>query len=198
MNSKELNIFSNSILSSVNAILRSTLNQPDLNVEQKEKNDRKIITLGTWENDKKEKKPVKWLVLKEDEISYFCIAKKALFNHCFNDSPSKGSEYSKSDIRKYLNKDFYNTCFSEDEKLKIMSHKISGEFSKDIKDYVFLLSTSEIEQLMTNNERVIGSWWYTRTATNTNKVYDHSSNEAGFNQYLTDIDGIRPAILIRK
>lgn len=155
---------------------------------------RQIITLGTWEN-----KPVKWIVLKEDTTSYFCVSENALFNHCFNDNSDKGSDYSTSDIRKFLNNEFYNDCFNESEKYLIMNHKITGEFSKDVKDYVFLLSKSEVEQLMNDTERIINEYWWTRTSRNSNFVYANSANFVIFCDWnITNSLGIRPAILIRK
>lgn len=153
-----------------------------------------IITLGTWEDE-----PVKWLVLKEDTTSYFCVSEDALFNHCFNDNSIKGNDYSTSDIRRFLNNGFYNDCFSESEKYLIMNHKITGEFSKDVKDYVFLLSKSESKQLMTDTERIIRTPWYTRTSEDSNYVYiQHSTISCIVSCRVRDCYGIRPAILIRK
>lgn len=155
---------------------------------------RQIITLGTWEN-----KPVKWLVLKENTTSYFCVSEDALFNHCFNDNLAKGSDYSTSDIRKFLNNEFYNDCFNESEKYLIMNHKITGEFSKDVKDYVFLLSISEVEQLMNDTERIIWKYWWTRTSKGRSCVYVHYFDYIDFDDWsITNSLGIRPAILIRK
>ena len=151
---------------------------------------RQINTLGTWEN-----KPVKWIVLKEDTTSYFCVSENALFNHCFNDNSAKGSDYSTSDIRKFLNNEFYNDCFNESEKYLIMNHKITG----DVKDYVFLLSKYEVQQLMNDTERIIWKYWWTRTSECGGYVYAHYSNSVGFEwNGITNSLGIRPAILIRK
>lgn len=183
--------FSN--LSKALSAVIEALNENVIHLETNDKN-RRIITLGTWKN-----KPVKWLVLKEDTTSYFCVSENALFNHCFNDNLTKGSDYSTSDIRKFLNNEFYNDCFNESEKHLIMNHKITGEFYKDVKDYVFLLSTSEVEQLMNDAERIIGRYWYTRTSRNSNFVYANYSNSVGYSWYgITNSYGIRPAILIRK
>lgn len=153
-----------------------------------------IITLGTWEN-----KPVKWIVLKEDTTSYFCVSENVLFYYCFNDNSDKGSDYSTSDIRKFLNNEFYNDCFNESEKYLIMNHKITGEFSKNVKDYVFLLSKYEVEQLTNDTERIIGRPWYTRTSRDNNFVYANSAISVNFCDWkIRNSCGIRPAILIRK
>lgn len=148
------------------------------------------ITLGTWKG-----KPIEWLVLKEEGLATFCISKKIIFCHCYNDNDNKGSNYAKSDIRKYLNCNFFKTAFSEVEKKKIVSVKNTDS---NTKDNVFLLSTSEIQSFMTNEERICGSWWYTRTQYNSIKVYDHRNDSASFGEYLTDTDGIRPGVWIKE
>lgn len=153
--------------------------------------DKRVITLGTWDG-----KPIEWLVLKRDEFLLLCISKTVIFNHCFNDDESKGSNYDTSDIRKYLNNEFWNKAFSKDEKKKIVNIKLSD--SNNAKDDIFLLSKSEIESLMTQQERICGAWWYTRTANNNQTVYDHRNDQLSFGTYLTDDDGIRPAMYIKE
>ena len=152
---------------------------------------RRIITLGTWEGQ-----PIEWLVLKEENSNMLCVSKKILFMYCFNDNESKGSAYETSDIRKYLNNEFFNTAFNEAEKKRIVNALLTD--SNNAKDDVFLLSKSEIENLMTPEEATCGIWWYTRTASTNKTVYDHSSDSNTFAGYLTDEDGIRPAMYIRE
>ena len=151
---------------------------------------KRVITLGTWDG-----KPIKWLVLKEKGFATFCISKEIIFKHCYNDNKNKGSNYAKSDIRKYLNCNFFKKAFSEVEKKKIVSVKNTDS---NTKDNVFLLSKSEIESLMTNGERICGSWWYTRTQYISVTVYDHRYDSADFGQYLTDTEGIRPGVWIKE
>ena len=151
---------------------------------------KRIITFGTWEG-----KPIEWIVLKEEDFALFCVSKKVIFSYKYNDNENKGTVYEKSDIRKYLNGEFFKKAFTESEKKKIINMKNSDS---NTKDNVFLLSKSEVENLMTNNERVCGSWWYTRTPINNAKVYDHRDDRASFGEYLTDSDGIRPAMWIKE
>lgn len=151
---------------------------------------KRIITLGTWEG-----KPIEWLVLKEEGFATFCVSKIVLFTHCYNDDENKGNDYAKSDIRKYLNSNFFKTAFSDVEKKKIINVKNTDS---NTKDNIFLLSKSEIENLMSNGERICGHWWYTRTPSNNERVYEHKSDAASFATYLTDIDGIRPAMWIKE
>lgn len=152
---------------------------------------KRVITMGNWKG-----KPIEWLVLKIEESLLLCISKEVVFSHCFNDNENKGSNYDTSDIRKYLNNEFWNKAFSADEKKKIVNIKLPD--SNNAKDNIFLLSKSEIEGLMTQQERICGSWWYTRTSLNNKKVYDHKSDNTSFEGYLTDDDGIRPAMYIKE
>lgn len=153
---------------------------------------KRVITLGTWDG-----KPIQWLVLKEEGLATFCISKEIIFSHCYNDNENKGSNYAKSDIRKYLNCNFFKTAFSEVEKKKIVSVKNTDS---NTKDNVFLLSKSEIESLMANGERICGAYWYTRTQYNSVTVYEHQAYNADFWQYLnlTDTDGIRLGVWIKE
>lgn len=152
---------------------------------------KRIITLGTWDGN-----PIEWIVLKEENSNMLCVSKKVLFCHCFNDNANKGSAYNTSDIRAYLNKDFWNSAFNATEKKRIVNTLLAD--SNNAKDDVFLLSKSEVVSLMTPEEAICGIWWYTRTAKTNNTVYDHDANKNAFGEYLMDDDGIRPAMWIKE
>ena len=152
---------------------------------------KRIITLGTWDD-----MPIEWIVLLEENSAFFCVSKAVVFNHCFNDNENKGSAYNTSDIRAYLNNDFWNGAFNNTEKKRIINTILVD--SNNAKDNVFLVSKSEVESLMTSEEAICGAWWYTRTPKTKKSVYDHRSDQHSFGEYLTDSDGIRPAIWVRK
>lgn len=151
---------------------------------------KRIITLGTWEG-----KSIEWLVLKEEGFATFCVSKIVLFTYCYNGDANKGNDYAKSDIRKYLNSNFFKTAFSDVEKKKIINVKNTDS---NTKDNIFLLSKSEIVNLMSNGERICGDYWYTRTPSNNERVYDHNHDVASFSTYLTKINGIRPAMWVKE
>lgn len=114
---------------------------------------KRIITLGTWDG-----KPIEWIVLRNDKVGTLVISKNSLFNSYFdNDS----NDWKKSNIRKYLNNAFYNKAFSEIDKKNIINAKL--EDVNDSKDNVFILSKTEAETLLKDEERKIGTEWLLRS-----------------------------------
>ncbi len=76
------------------------------------------MTLGKY-NDL----PIEWKVLDIKDNTALIITKQSLFNYKYKDSPESddekkiyGNSYKDSDIRKYLNNEFYNQCFNNEEK----------------------------------------------------------------------------------
>jgi len=108
---------------------------------------KRIVTLGTWED-----KPIEWIVLKEDNFGTLIFSRLALFSFDFTDNMA--STWRDSKVRSYLNKEFYNTAFTEDEKKKIINTFL--EEPELTRDNVFLLSKDESENLMTIDERKCG------------------------------------------
>ena len=54
--------------------------------------------------------PIKWRVLKEAEGTYQVLTESVLDSHSYDDSICN---YKESDIREWLNDDFYNNAFSD-------------------------------------------------------------------------------------
>lgn len=99
---------------------------------------KRIITLGTWDG-----KPIEWVVLNEDEFSILVISRYEIFKRYFDNSDNN---WKSSDLRKYLNNDFYKSAFNEDEKKKILNVKLTDV--NNTKDNVFILSESELNSLL--------------------------------------------------
>ena len=59
-----------------------------------------------------------------------------------------------SDIRQWLNNEFYTTAFNKSEKAKIQTSLIKNEYN-DTEDKVFLLSEKEAETLFSNDDERI-------------------------------------------
>ncbi|MCR4615696.1 MAG: DUF6273 domain-containing protein [Clostridiales bacterium] len=97
--------------------------------------------------------PLRWRVL--DPSTGFILCDTAIDSQPFNYSSSESgsyyaSNYAQSDIRAWLNADFYNTAFSEAEKSKIKTTALenTSAFSSDYdsastNDKIFLLSWDE-------------------------------------------------------
>ncbi len=150
---------------------------------------KRIITLGTWGGN-----PIEWIILKKDKFTSLCISKQVLFDYYFNYSKSSASYYG-SDIRKFLNGDFWAKAFTDSEKKNIVNAKLSDSY--DAKDDVFLLSKEEIENYMTSSERQIGRLWWTRTAYNKDYIYNQRANYDSFDYNgPTNRYGVRPGVYI--
>ena len=90
--------------------------------------------------------PIEWQVLSIENNKMLVISRYGLdakrFDSIFN-------VWKNSEIRKWLNGDFYNKAFSADEKKFI---NFSNLLDVDTTDNVFLLSKKEAEEHFANNE----------------------------------------------
>ena len=96
--------------------------------------------------------PIKWKVIEEDNDKLFLFSKLLLDNHIFDNN---SNDYSLSSIRIWLNNDFYNKAFTDNEKSLITSKTIDTEknvyepygykvLSESLIDKIFLLSKDDI------------------------------------------------------
>lgn len=158
---------------------------------------------------------IEWEVIRIIKGKALLVSKYILENKCFDKCTNKW-EYS--EIRRWLNNDFYNNVFTENEKERIVIY--------NTQDKVFLLSKEEVEmnlkkekdrlktgtqhakrmglKLLTNNtylrqqdKKYIGySLWYLRSNT---KNYIDSITPYGKFGYTNEINdcGIVPAIVVK-
>ena len=85
-----------------------------------------VITFGTFEqdNDKKDgKEPIEWIVLEITENQAFVVSRYVLTARQFHNG-KKNFDWSKSAIRKWLNGDFLNAAFTEEE--QALAKRIRG------------------------------------------------------------------------
>lgn len=82
--------------------------------------------------------PIRWKVITKANGTAFVVCDTILANQSFD---AEKNEYDNSDIREWLNEEFYKTAFSEPEKNSIKK-TIVNEDSKE-SDKVFLLSDEE-------------------------------------------------------
>ncbi len=113
-----------------------------------------IIYLGKYEQDNKTangKEEIEWKVLdKDDNGKMLLVSRYALDCKKYHNSPEKIS-WEASDIRAWLNNDFYSSAFNKNERATIkavtLSNDNNSQFNTDggneTKDKVFLLSESE-------------------------------------------------------
>lgn len=130
---------------------------------------KRIVTLGTWDGT-----PIQWIVLKENKLGSVVISKDGLFEMPFD---SQNRDWSDSDIRAYLNGEFFQKAFRAEEQKRIINTIIDGK-----KTDIFLLSKEEAENWMTSNERNCSGNWSLRSQYNSDcidVVYDNDRDIIG-------------------
>ena len=135
--------------------------------------------------------PIKWKVLKKSNDSIYIISAEELCRREFHNNDNSGSNnWTNSDIRKWLNGEFYINSFTEAEKMKIGTVE---------SDKVTLLSKEEVESLMTEQERASGSWWWLRSAypDYSNSVWRVYSDGTLYHGFVDYAGGVRPALNLK-
>lgn len=136
-------------------------------------------------------KPIKWKILRKNNDSIYVISTEELCRKQFhNNSNSESNNWKNSDIRRWLNGEFYSNAFTENEK---------DEIGTVESDKVTLLSKEEAESLMTERERASVSWWWLRSS------YPRGSDYVWFvtldgtltTTYVSSEGGVRPALNIK-
>ena len=137
-------------------------------------------------------KEIEWKVLSKTDNSMYVISTEILCKRMIRaDCRAEDANiWEKSDIRRWLNGEFYSNAFTDYEKEKI------GTVGSD---KVTLLSEEEVESLMTEQERASGSWWWLRSAypyygTDVWNVY---SDGTLLYNYVPSEGGVRPALNLK-
>ncbi len=95
--------------------------------------------------------PIKWRVLEKKDGSALLLCDSILTNYMYDDA---SNNYKESDIRAWLNGDFYNTIFTSEEQNKILTTEVDNSAAsagyasspydcENTQDKVFLLSCGE-------------------------------------------------------
>ena len=126
------------------------------------KNVGSIVTFGFYEQDNNttnRKEPIEWIVLDVRDGKSLLISRYALDSVPFNTENTDGITWETSTLRKWLNEDFLNDAFIEDERECIPTVEINAGLNPDstvdpgnnTKDKVFLLSILEAEEYFDND-----------------------------------------------
>ena len=108
-------------------------------------------------------KPIEWIVMKNEGNQVLLLSKYVLDAKPYNNEEWGDVTWETSDIRQWLNNEFYTTAFNKAEKAKIQTSLIKNEDNSehgtsggnDTEDKVFLLSEKEAETLFSNDEERI-------------------------------------------
>lgn len=179
------------------------------------------IEFGKYYKDETcQKQRIEWLVLDEDEETIFVVSKKAITSRCFD---KEYRLWDESNIRHWLNTEFYNEAFNSYEKCCIRPTNIETTDWYDTghmqtRDDIFLLSIVEVEKyfpkqdsrildksdftrlnLDEKNEDTDTTWWLRdKGACDTTAII--VVEDGSFYEYAgaQNICGIRPAMRIIK
>ena len=146
---------------------KGTIAKVESSSQKKDKNpDYKVgetIEFGNYpqEEDGTEK-PIEWIVMKKEGNQVLLLSKYVLDAKPYNEEVEEVT-WETSDIRKWLNNEFYTTAFNKAEKAKIQTSLIKNEDNSeygtsggnDTEDKVFLLSEKEAETLFSNDKKRI-------------------------------------------
>ena len=168
-------------------------------------------------------KPIEWIVMKNEGNQVLLLSKYVLDAKPYNEE-LEAVTWETSDIRQWLNNEFYTTAFNKTEKAKIQTSLIKNEDNSeygtsegnDTEDKVFLLSEKEAETLFSDEEERIAkateyaeksgvyvnkekaAWWWLRSP-----GYDGSSAAGVYSSgwvcgsggdICNGSDGVRPAL----
>ena len=123
----------------------------------------KTIEFGNYPQNKDgTEKPIEWIVMKKEGNQVLLLSKYVLDAKPYNEE-FEDVTWETSDIRQWLNNEFYTTAFNKAEKAKIQTSLIKNEDNSkygtnggnDTEDKVFLLSEKETETLFSNKEERI-------------------------------------------
>ena len=114
--------------------------------------------------------PIEWQVLSIENNKMLVISRYGLDSKRFD---SSSNNWANSEIRQWLNGEFYNKAFTEQEKMRINLSNLSDVGTSD---NVFLLSKEEAKKYFANNnERKCKATEYAKK----NGVYVNSANDYG-------------------
>ena len=133
-------------------------NNPDYKIGE-------TIEFGNYPQDKDgTEKPIEWIVMKKEGNQVLLLSKYVLDAKPYNYNKEwEDVTWETSDIRQWLNNEFYTTAFNKAEKAKIQTSLIKNKDNSehgtsggnDTEDKVFLLSKKEAKTLFSNDDERI-------------------------------------------
>jgi hypothetical protein len=120
------------------------------------------VIFGAYEQDNNTgngAEDIEWIVLAEEDGRQLLISKKGLDCVQYHDT-YESVTWETSTIREWLNDEFYNTAFTDEQKAQIVETMVTADANpdettdagNDTTDNVFLLSIDEVNEYMTDVE----------------------------------------------
>lgn len=171
-----------------NKIVHSITSTQENDEYNKLKNSRFVeLKVGdTFEFGKFAGESIKWKILEESNGTMYVISKNILCEKVWDSGGS--TDWQESDIRKWLNNDFYNNAFNNREK----------RFISDVsEDKITLLSFDEIKGLLNQEEKSLEAQWWLRSRRGKREAWIIDSRGC-FSGYGTSWSaGVRPALYLK-
>ena len=163
--------------------------------------------------------PIEWIVLDRQEDHVLLLSKYALDARPFHEVEDRDVTWADCTLRGWLNGDFFNGAFSDEERAQIVQVTNVTANAPDTQDCVFLLSLDELNAYFPDEESRIADateyavaqggrvsretgktyWWLRTKATPEDAAlmvrYDGAVNEFG-DSMEADIYTVRPAIWV--
>ena len=124
-----------------------------------------IIELGSWRYETDgSKRPIKWMAIETDgENTAVLLTCYAIDNHAYHGERTDIT-WAESDIRAWLNGEFYDKAFSEEEKRRIIPARLEnkdniGKFTQEYVDY--------FKRWGADPSSFLGQKWHTRGGVDT-------------------------------
>ena len=149
------------------SVFEETASKTESSSQEKDKNPEykvgETIEFGNYPQDKDgTEKPIEWIVMKNEGNQVLLLSKYVLDAKPYYEEVEEVT-WETSDIRQWLNNEFYTTAFNKAEKAKIQTSLIKNEDNSeygtdggnDTEDKVFLLSEKEADTLFSNDEERI-------------------------------------------
>lgn len=135
------------------------------------------IKFGTYEQDNKTangSEPIQWLVLAKEDSKLLVISRYILDWQQFGNEETSLVTWENSSLRNWLNSDFFDTAFSDEEKTVILSTEVMPDENlfdgidqgSVTSDKLFILSASEINAyFLSDSERTVEKTKYVKDVT---------------------------------
>ena len=185
---------------------------------------KEIIQFGKYciDAEAKESAPISWIVLSKTKEEMVLLSEQIIDYMCF--SKNGNNDYEQSDIRKWLNAEFFNIAFSKEEQAQMIEVDKEDKVSLLSIDYyttkyfpTFNSLKAKYTEYAKNKTKNIygkvttyeyGFWWLknanteysnTREPVDPNTYVFHICNTGKLNAFMRpeNEDGVRPVIRIK-
>lgn len=171
-----------------------------------------LVKVGKIEQDGKTDNgadDISWYIIAKSDTQAILLSQYALALMPFDES-GKAVSYEQSTIRKYLNDTFYNSVFTDEEKARIVSTKITQENSESDNNVFLLTSEMYTQYITTSTMKTVkatvavmpnstysarSTYWWTSSVSG-DKALSVSTSGAVYASSANMNCGVRPVICI--